>query len=86
MKRILLTARVLLSTVPLVAAGQEKEQGKELGVTFDLQYHSKWLSKGAEAYGQQGALFKTLGLDFYGTGFGVEVIHRNAIGSVYVDN
>jgi hypothetical protein len=85
MKRILLTAIVLLSTVPLVAAEQEKEKEKELGVTFDLQYHSKWLSKGAEAYGQQGALFKTLGLDFYGTGFGVEVIHRNAIGSGYVD-
>jgi hypothetical protein len=85
MKRILLTA-IVLSTVSLVAAGQEKEQEKKLGVTFDLQYHSKWLSKGAEAYGQQGALFKTLSLDFYGTGFGVEVIHRNAIGSGYVDN
>ncbi len=81
MKRILLVTIVLLSTAPLYAAEQEKK----LGVTFDLQYHSKWLSKGAEAYGQQGALFKILDLDFYGSGFGVKVIHRNATASGYVD-
>jgi len=60
-------------------------ENKELGVTFDLTYMSKWMSKGAEAYGQQGAFFKTIDIDFYGTGFGVAVTHRNATSSGYVD-
>jgi len=46
---------------------------------------SKYMSKGAEGYGQQGALFKTIDLDLYGTGFGVKVTHRNATASGYVD-
>jgi hypothetical protein len=71
--------------VPLVAAEQENEQKKELGVTLDLQYHSRWLSKGALGYGQQGALFETMDLDFYGSGFGVKTTHRSAVGSGYVD-
>jgi hypothetical protein len=84
MKRILLTAIVLLSTAPLVAAEQEKEQKKELGITYEEQYHSKWLSKGVEAYGQQGAFFEIIDLDLYSSGFGLQVIHRHAIGSGYV--
>jgi len=79
-KRNLLIAATLLSVVGLAQA----EEGK-LGVTFDLTYRSKWMSKGAEAYGQQGAFFKTIDLDLYGTGFGVKVTHRNATASGYVD-
>ena len=79
-KGILLIAVVLLSMVGITQA----EEGK-LGVTFDLTYMSKWMSKGAEAYGQQGALFKTIDIDLYGTGFGVKVTHRNATASGYVD-
>ena len=79
-KRILLIAVVLLS-----AAGTAQAEEKQLGVTFDLTYMSKWMSKGAEAYGQQGALFKTIDIDFYDTGFGVKVTHRNATASGYVD-
>ncbi len=60
-------------------------QDNRLGVTFDLTYVSKYMSKGAESYGQQGGLFKTIDLDFYGTGFGVNVRHRNATSSGYVD-
>ena len=82
MKRILLTAIIMLwSIVPVVAAEQEQE----LGVTFDIQYHSKWLSKGVEAYGQQGAFFEIIDLDLYGSGFGLQVIHRHATGSGYVN-
>ncbi len=77
---ILLSVVILLSTACL--AGAEE---KELGVTFDLTYTSKWMSKGVEAYGQQGALFKTIDIDWFGTGFGVNVKHRNAIASGYVD-
>lgn len=82
MKRILLTAIVFFSTVSLVAA---EEQEKNLGLTYEQQYHSKWLSKGVEAYGQQGAFFEILDLDLYESGFGVQVIHRHAIGGGYVD-
>jgi len=80
-KGILLIAVILLS-----ATGTSEAREDKLGVTFDLTYRSKWLSKGVEAYGQQGALFETIDLDLYGTGFGVKVTHRNATGGGYVDN
>jgi len=89
---------VLLSTVPLVAAepvhaspdanlgsGEEKGQKKELKISFEEQYHSQWLSKGGQAYGKQGAFFEIIDLDFFGSGFGAQVIHRHAIGSGYTD-
>jgi len=78
--RILLIALIAFS-VPALAQTQENN----LGVTLDLTYMSKWLSKGVEAYGQQGAFFKTIDLDFYDTGFGLKVTHRNATASGYVD-
>jgi hypothetical protein len=52
---------------------------------LDVSYLTKWLSKGARAYGNQGALFKTVDVDFYGSGFGAKVTHRNATASGYVD-
>ncbi len=79
-KRILLTAVFLLSVVGTAQAEEE-----QLGVTLDLTYMSKYMTKGAEGYGQQGALFKTIDLDLYSTGFGVKVTHRNATASGYVD-
>jgi len=80
-KKISIIVVSLIFTAGLVQA----EENKKLGVTLDISYHSKWLSKGAEAYGQQGALFKTIDLDFFSTGFGVQVTHRNATLSGYVD-
>jgi len=62
----------------------QAEEGK-LGITFDLTYMSKWLSKGSESYGQQGALFETIDIDWFGTGFGSYVTHRSATSSGYVD-
>jgi len=79
-KEILLIAILLLS-----AAFTAQAEDGDLSVTVDLEYRSKWLSKGAEAYGQQGAFFKTINLDLYDTGFGVKVTHRNATASGYVD-
>lgn len=81
-KRILLAAVILFSTASL--AGAEEEE-KKLGVTLDLTYTSKWLSKGIEAYGSKGGLFKTIDVDFWGTGWGIRVTHRNATSSGYVD-
>jgi len=65
--------------------GTAQAEEDQLGVTLDLTYMSKWMTKGAEGYGQQAALFKTIDLDLYGTGFGVKVTHRNATASGYVD-
>jgi len=79
-KGILLIAAILVS-LPSFAQADERK----ISVTLELTYLSKWLSKGAEAYGQQGALFKTIDVDLYGTGFGVKVTHRNATSSGYVD-
>jgi len=79
-KHTIIVAIVLLSTTGVLYAADG-----ELGATVDLSYHSRWLSKGALGYGQQGAFFKTLDVDLYGTGFGVKVTHRNACSSGYVD-
>lgn len=87
-KGFLLVVLILMvsSVEPLLSAENVvRAEESELGLTFDITYLSKWLSKGAEAYGQQGAFFKTINLDFYGTGFGVKVTHRNATSSGYVD-
>ncbi|MBN2271366.1 MAG: hypothetical protein JXN61_12175 [Sedimentisphaerales bacterium] len=79
-KAIVLCAVVVLSNT-LLADTQEKK----LGINLDLTYTSKWLSKGIEAYGQKGGLFKTVDFDFWGTGLGVKVTHRNATSSGYVN-
>lgn len=76
---------LLITALLLLVVGTTQAEDGDLGVSFELQYHSKWLSKGAEGYGQQGALFKTVDFDLYGTGFGVKITHRNAIASGYVD-
>jgi hypothetical protein len=81
-RTFLATAAAILFSIQAFAG---EEQKKEIGVTFQLDYLSQWLSKGAPAYGEQGAVFSIIDLDFWGSGFGVQVIHRNAIGSGYVD-
>jgi len=81
MKQAFLLSAVILMSISGISSAQEHK----LGVTLDLTYTSKWLSKGAQAYGQQGGLFKTVDVDFWGTGFGVKVTHRNATSSGYVD-
>jgi len=77
---ILLVAALLFSIAPLTRAAEDK-----IGVTLDLTYASKWLTKGAQGYQSDGALFKTIDLDFYGTGFGVKTTHRNSTSSGHVD-
>lgn len=79
-KKILLIAVVLFGVANLACAEEEK-----LGVTLDFTYTSKWLSKGVEAYGSKGGFFKTVDVDFYGTGLGIRITHRNATSSGYVD-
>ena len=76
---------VLAAVMGLMVAGEAWAEEGKLGVTFDLTYASKWLSKGVEGYGQKGGLFKTIDIDLYGTGFGVKTTHRNSTSRGYVD-
>jgi len=76
---------LVMFVAALVLAESTQAEEEKLGVTFDLTYTSKYLSKGVEGYGQKGGLFKTIDIDLYGTGFGVKVTHRNATSSGYVD-
>lgn len=78
--KILMIAVILLSTV-CVAQAEEKK----LGVTLDLTYMSKWMTKGSEGYGPYGGLFETIDVDLWGTGFGVAVGHQGATSSGRVD-
>lgn len=82
-KVILLVAVSVLLCMTNFAVAQQQ---KELGVTLDLTYVSKWLSKGVEAYDSKGGLFATVDLDFYGSGLGLQVTHRNSTSSGFVDN
>lgn len=77
---ILLAIAIILTVSGVVHAQEDK-----LGVTLDLTYGSRWLSRGSEVYSEDGALFKTLTLDLYSTGFGVAVINTTATGSGWVD-
>jgi hypothetical protein len=81
--RILLTAVIILSTVTLAQA-EEAQVQKKLGVTLDVSYWSKWLTKGCEGYGSKGVFFETIDLDMWGSGFGVSVTHQSANGSGYI--
>ena len=55
MKNRILWIIVLSLLVVNMAQGEDGE----LGVSLDLSYWSKWLSKGAYGYGGHGGLFKT---------------------------
>lgn len=83
MRKGLILCILIVFTVPAFA---ETLQGEPtLGVSADVKYLSKWLSKGYPVYGSHGAVFSTVNLDFYQTGFGLIVTHRNATSSGYVN-
>lgn len=83
MKKILMLVAGLTLFCSSTGFGEESQE--KIGVTFQLDYLSQWLSKGAPAYKKQGAVFETIDLDLWGSGFGVQVIHRSATSSGYVD-
>jgi hypothetical protein len=76
----------LLVIVALVTAGLANAEEKDLKVTLDVKYMSKYMSKGAEAYGEQGVVFETLKFDLWGSGFGVGFGHQSATGSGFVNS
>jgi len=79
-------SKILFSIVMLLSlAGLARAEEDKLRATFDLTYMSKWMTKGKEGYGQQGAFFETIDLDLWGTGFGTAVTHQSATAGGYVD-
>lgn len=86
MKKVLMFTTAVVLFYSSAALGEELQAPeKKIGVTFQLDYLSQWLSKGAPAYKKQGAMFETIDLDLYGSGFGVKVTHRSATSSGFVD-
>jgi len=81
MKKVVLLSIIVLLSFSSIGSAEERE----LGITLDVTYASKWLSKGSQGYGQQGGVFETIDLDLWGSGFGVKVTHRSATSSGYVD-
>lgn len=82
MKKIVLMACIVALTAGVYA---QDSQDAKLGVTFDLTYTSRWMSKGSSVYGKQGAWFEGVDIDWFGTGFGTKVIHRSATAAGYVN-
>lgn len=56
----------------------EAEGKKKLGVTLDVTYASKYISKGGRYFGSKSAICETLDIDLYDTGFGLLVHNRMA--------
>jgi len=75
---------LLIVAISLSAANPVQAEERKLGVTLDFTYMSKWLTRGVEGYGQQGAIFETINLDLWGTGFGTAVSHQEATAGGWV--
>jgi len=72
---------VALFATPALSQTQAQEKAKELGVTLDVSYVSKWMSRGMEVWGENGGFFETVNVDLWETGFNFAYIHRSATGS-----
>lgn len=81
---ILFILVALLATLT-VNRVQAQEKSKELGISLDVTYTSKWISRGVECYGADGAFFETVNIDLWGTGFGFAVTHQSATDSGWVN-
>ena len=79
------TKKLIIAAILFSATGLTQAQENKLGVTLDLTYRSKYMAKGAEGFGSDPGLFKTIDLDLWGTGFGVGVTHQGATKSGWVD-
>ena len=78
--------KILLIVIFLLGMTYSAEgEEKELGITLDLTYRSKWITKGCEGYGSDPGFFKTIDLNLWDTGFGVAVTHQDAMNSGWVN-
>ena len=81
---ILVTAMLIAGTVHAADSLSSADKAK-LGFTYDFGYMSKWMSRGGEAYSENGAFFHTISADLWGTGFTASVCHVNPDGGSFVD-
>jgi hypothetical protein len=81
MKKVILSIIMLFLSVECSAQAEEGQ----LGVTFDLTYVSRWMSRGRQVWGEDGGFFETIDLDLWSTCFGVAVTHRSATDSGWVN-
>ena len=65
-------------------SNQTLDTEKKLGFTYDLTYHTKWMSKGYSVYGEQGAWMNTMLVDLWQSGFGVAFRYDMASASGHV--
>jgi len=76
---------IVLTALDKSNAAEKQPTDKKLGMSLDVTYMSRYMTKGREGYGKQGAVFETLDIDLFGTGFGVSVGQQAATKSGYVD-
>lgn len=81
MKKAILLVIVILGSAAVSVAAAEQE--KKLGVTFDVGYYSKYVTKGTRKFGSQSGLAQTMTIDLYGSGFGLIAHNRRANSSGY---
>jgi hypothetical protein len=81
MKKIILLTAMFFSSVVATAQAEEGQ----LGVTFDLTYVSRWMTRGRPVWRDSGGFYETIDLDLWSTGFGVAVKHRSATGGGWVN-
>lgn len=76
-------AGILLSVfISLYVVGLTQAEQKEIGVTIDATYVSKYIWHGFNFYGHDNAAFQpSIDFDLWGTGFGVTVWHSRAFRS-----
>ena len=78
-KGILIIAVILLST-----AGFAQAQEKKLSGTIDITYLSSYIWRGFDYYADDHSAFQTgIGIDLYGTGFGMDVRLTRAISAPF---
>jgi len=74
---------LLLSTAGFAELAENNSPEKKLSFTYDITYMSRYMTHGTQGYGQKGALLNSIDVNLYDSGFGIRVLHRNAIGSGY---
>jgi len=77
--KILAIVIVLVSTICTAKGAQ-----KRLGVTLDVTYRSRSISKGIVGYGSSPVLLETIDVDLWDSGFGMSVTHQWATNSGWV--
>ena len=72
--------RIILVTVVflLVVGSFAQAQDSELHGSVDLTYQSKYVWRGFDVYNDKSAMQLGLDLDFFGTGFGLNVLGHRA--------